>query len=254
MVLCGKKQKNFGCDYISTGHYAKAEFSKKYDTWVIRKSHAGKKDQTYVLWNISKDLIPHLILPLADMGNKEEIRKIAKENNLKVANKPDSEDICFIPDGDYKKFLKTNSNIKEKTGNIILTSGEIIGKHNGLISYTIGQRKGLGISYKEPLYVISLNEEKNELVVGTENELYSSNLYANEVNFLIEYDKWQDEIYAKIRYSSEMSKVKVKKQGDTIEVIFEKPQRAITKGQSVVFYDKEGILLRRRKNNLVKII
>lgn len=121
------------------------------------------------------------------------------------------------------------------------------GKHKGLTSYTIGQRKGLGISYKEPLYVINLDEEKNELVVGTENELYKDKLYAIQTNYLIDYEKWKDEeIFAKIRYSSKPAKASIKMLEDKIEVTFEEKQRAITKGQSVVFYDKDGILLRRR--------
>ena len=125
------------------------------------------------------------------------------------------------------------------------------GKHKGLTSYTIGQRKGLGISYKEPLYVINLDKEKNELVVGTENELYRNKLYAIQTNFLVDYEKCKnEEIFAKIRYSSKIAKAKVKLLNNMIEVIFEEPQRAITKGQSVVFYDKDKILLRRRKDNL----
>lgn len=244
MGLCGKRQKNFGCEYIATGHYAKTEYSKKYSSWVIRKSNAGKKDQSYVLWSTPKELVEHIVFPLADFESKEEIRKIAKKNNLKVASKPDSEDICFVPDGDYKKFLLNNSDIKAKPGNIVLSNGKIIGKHKGLISYTIGQRKGLGIAYKEPLYVTKLNKEKNELVVGTEKELYQDNLYANEINFLVDFNKWKDDnVYAKIRYRAESAKAKVIKQEEKIKIVFEEPQRAITQGQSVAIYDSEGVLL-----------
>ena len=114
-----EKAKELGCNYIATGHYAKTEYSEKYGRWVLKKSQAGKKDQSYVLWNIPKDLIEHVLFPLADFTDKEQIREIARENNLKVANKPDSEDICFVPDGNYKKFLETNSDIKPKKGNIV---------------------------------------------------------------------------------------------------------------------------------------
>ena len=110
------------------------------------------------MWNIPKDLIEHIIFPLANYEDKEEIRQIARDNNLKVANKPDSEDICFIPDGNYKRFLENNSDIKPKIGNIVNSKGEILGKHTGLYNYTIGQRKGLGISYKVPLFVIGFNK------------------------------------------------------------------------------------------------
>ncbi len=124
-----------------------------------------------------------------------------------------------------------------------LQIGEIIGKHRGLIYYTIGQRKGLGLSYKEPLYVIKLDKEENELIVGTENELYRDKLYTNDINFLVDFDKWDKCIYAKIRYRSKSTKVKVNKNGELLEVTFEEPQRAITCGQSVVFYDSDGIVL-----------
>ena len=120
-----EKAKELGCEYIATGHYAKTEYSEKYGRWVLKKSNAGKKDQSYVLWNIPKELIEHVLFPLADFENKEQIREIARENNLKVANKPDSEDICFVPDGNYKKFLENNSDIKPKVGNIVTAKGEI---------------------------------------------------------------------------------------------------------------------------------
>ena len=115
--LMYEKAKELGCNYIATGHYAKTEYSEKYGRWVLKKSNAGKKDQSYVLWNMPKDLIEHVLFPLADFEDKEQIRAIARENNLKVANKPDSEDICFVPDGNYKKFLENNSDIKPKEGN-----------------------------------------------------------------------------------------------------------------------------------------
>ena len=127
-----EKAKELGCEYIATGHYAKTEYSEKYGRWVLKKSNAGKKDQSYVLWNIPKELIEHVLFPLSDFEDKEQIREIARENNLKVANKPDSEDICFVPDGNYKKFLENNSDIKPKVGNIVTAKGEILGKHTGL--------------------------------------------------------------------------------------------------------------------------
>ena len=167
-----EKAKELGCKYIATGHYAKTEYSEKYGRWVLKKSGAGKKDQSYVVWNIPKDLIQYVLFPLANFESKDEIRKIAKENNLHVANKPDSEDICFVPDGNYKKFLENNSDLKPKTGNIVNSKGKILGKHNGLYNYTIGQRKGLGISNPVPLFVIGFNKLKNEVIVGEEHELY----------------------------------------------------------------------------------
>ena len=233
-----EKAKELDCNYIATGHYAKTEYSEKYGRWVLKKSKAGKKDQSYVLWNIPKELIEHVLFPLADFEDKEQIRKIARKNNLKVANKPDSEDICFVPDGNYKKFLENNSDLKPKTGNIVNTKGEILGKHTGLYKYTIGQRKGLGISDKVSLFVIGFNPLKNQVIVGEENELYKKEILVKDINLLL-FDKIEQpiEVDVKTRYSSKMAKAKINQESDdTIRVIFDEPQRAITPGQSAVFY------------------
>ncbi len=236
------KAKELGCDYIATGHYAKVEYSQKYGEYVLKKSNADKKDQTYFLCGISKEILPKVLFPLSEYNTKE-IRDIAKDNKIKVAEKSDSQEICFIQDNDYGSFLEKKITNRIKRGNIVLTNGLTIGEHKGLIYYTIGQRKGLGISYKEPLYVIKLNKTKNELIVGTEKELYQNRLYTNKVNFLIDFEKWPEEIYAKIRYRAKIAKAKVKKQDSNLEVIFDEPQRAITAGQSVVFYDEDDIVL-----------
>lgn len=239
-----QKAKELGCNYIATGHYAKTEYSEKYKRWVLKKSNAGKKDQSYVLWNISKDVIEHMLFPLAEFQNKEEIREIARKNNLKVANKPDSEDICFIPDGNYKKFLEVNSNIKPKQGNIVNTKGEVLGKHNGLYNYTIGQRKGLGISYEVPLYVVGFNKEKNEVVVGEENEIYSKEMLVNNINLLlIDEIKEKMQVSVKTRYSVKEEKATIEMiDKDLIKVTFENPTPRITPGQSAVFYIDDIVL------------
>ncbi len=232
------KAKELGCNYIATGHYAKTEYNEKYKRWVLKKSNAGKKDQSYVLWNIPKELIQHVLFPLADFTDKEQIREIARENNLKVANKPDSEDICFVPDGNYKKFLENNSDIKPKKGNIVTVNGEILGKHNGLYNYTIGQRKGLGISYKEPLFVIGFNKERNEVIVGVKNDIYKTEMYVTDVNLLL-FDELKDKIKVnvKTRYSSTEEPAMIEMiDNDTIKVEFDNPVARITPGQSAVFY------------------
>ena len=238
-----EKAKELGCNYIATGHYAKTEYSEKYGRWVLKKSQAGKKDQSYVLWNIPKELIEHVVFPLADFTDKEQIREIARENDLKVANKPDSEDICFVPDGNYKKFLETNSGIKPKKGNIVNSKGEILGKHTGLYNYTIGQRKGLGISYKVPLFVLGFNKAKNEVIVGEEKELYKKEITVTDINLLL-VDKIDEpmEVDVKTRYSSKVAKAKIKQDGENIKVTFDEPQRAITPGQSAVFYVGDIVL------------
>ena len=122
-----EKAKELDCNFIATGHYAKTEYSEKYGRWVLKKSNAGKKDQSYVLWNMPKNLIEHVLFPLANFESKDQIREIARKKELKVANKPDSEDICFVPDGNYKKFLENNSEIKPKKGNIVNSKGEVLG-------------------------------------------------------------------------------------------------------------------------------
>ena len=238
-----EKAKEMGCEYIATGHYAKTEYSEKYGRWVLKKSNAGKKDQSYVLWNIPKDLIEHVVFPLGDFESKDEIRKIASENNLKVANKPDSEDICFIPDGNYKKFLEKNSDIKPKEGNIVNSQGKVLGKHTGLYNYTIGQRKGLGISNPVPLFVLGFNPLKNEVIVGEEAELYKKEITVSDINLLlVDEIKNPMEVTVKTRYSSKEAKAKIMQEGQNIEVVFDEPQKAITPGQSAVFYIDDIVL------------
>lgn len=240
-----KKAKELNCQCIATGHYAKSEYSNKYKRYVIKKSNEEKKDQTYFLYYIPKEEIEYIVFPLQDKNSKEEIRKEAEKNKLDVANKKDSQEICFIPNNDYQDFIKNNSIKKFKKGNIVLKTGEILGKHTGIINYTIGQRKGLGISYKEPLYVINLDNEKNQVVVGSEEDLYSNELYATQLNW-IAIDKIENKLdcKAKIRYRVKEAECKVIPIGeDKIKVIFKEPQRAITPGQSVVFYDDDNILI-----------
>lgn len=237
------KAKQLNCDYIATGHYAKSEYSEKYKRWVLKKSKAGKKDQSYVLWNIPKELIGHIVFPLSDFESKEEIRKIAKDNNLEVASKPDSEDICFIPDGNYKAFLEKNSNIKPKVGNIVNSNGKVLGKHNGLYNYTIGQRKGLGISNPVPLFVLGFDKEKNQVIVGEENELYKKEIMVKDINLLlVDEIKEEIEVNVKTRYSTKEAKAKIKQEGNYIKINFDEPQRALTPGQSAVFYIDDIVL------------
>ena len=239
-----QKAKEFKCDYIATGHYARIEYSTRYQQYVLKKSKEEKKDQTYFLYTIPKEELAHIIFPLQDYINKEEIRKIAEENGLEVAQKKDSQEICFIPDNNYQKFLKEYGNVSTKKGNIILKNGKILGKHDGLIYYTIGQRKGIGVSYTNPLYVTSLKEKNNEVVVGLEEELYGKELYLEDVNWLV-IDQLKEPLtcQAKIRYRAKIADCILYPEEGKIRVVFQEGQRAITKGQSIVFYDEEGIVL-----------
>ena len=232
-----QKAQELKCDYIATGHYAKIEYSEEYKQNVLKKANAVAKDQSYVLYNIPKELLDKLKLPLGIYNSKEEIRKIAEQYNLPVAHKPDSEDICFIPSGDYKAFLENNSDIKSIKGNIVDINGNILGTHTGLYKYTIGQRKGIGISNITPLYVIGFNKETNELIVGYEKELYKKEFIVSDINWLL-VDKLEKEliVYVKTRYSSKAYKAKVIPYGNNIKVIYDEPQKSITAGQSAVFY------------------
>ena len=232
-----KVAQKLNCNYIATGHYAKTEYSEKYNRWVLKKSNAGKKDQSYVLWSIPKEILEFIIFPLADFENKDQIREIAKAENLKVANKPDSEDICFVPDGNYKKFLEEKSDIRPKMGDIVNRQGKVLGRHTGLYNYTIGQRKGLGISNPVPLFVLGFNSEKNEVIVGEEHELYSKEILVKDVNLLlIDEIKGKMEVEVKTRYSAKQAKAKICQDGNYVKVVFDEPQRAVTPGQSAVFY------------------
>lgn len=238
------KAKELEIEYIATGHYAKIEYSEKYKRNVLKKAKNLQKDQSYVLYTIPKELLDKVIFPLGDYESKEEIRQIARENNLLVANKPDSEDICFIPDGDYKKFLQENSDIKEKEGNIVNKEGKILGKHTGLYKYTIGQRKGLGISNPVPLFVIGFNINKNELIVGEEKELYRKEMYVKDIN-LLAIDKLDGKMHVlvKTRYSHKEAPATIEMASDNeIKVVFDEPQPRITSGQSAVFYDEDIVI------------
>lgn len=239
-----QKAIELGCDYISTGHYAKIEYSEKYKSFVLKKSESDKKDQTYFLYSIPKEVLPKMLFPLETYKTKEEVRKVAEKYELKVAHKKDSQEVCFIPDNNYGKFLTEQGKVKPKKGNIVLQEdGSILGEHEGLIYYTIGQRKGLGVSYKEPLYVIKLDKEKNEVIVGNEEQLYSKELYAKDLNFLLDIDLSKGiEIEAKVRYRSKPAKATLWVEQNRAKVVFKEPQRAITPGQSVVFYLDDVVL------------
>ncbi len=240
------KAKELGCKYIATGHYAKKEYSEKYKQYVLRKSNEEKKDQTYFLYTIPREKVEYILFPLQDNVSKDDTRALAEEYGLEIASKKDSQEICFIKDDDYQRFLKEHMQKQPQKGKIVLTTGEILGIHNGLINYTIGQRKGLGISYKEPLYVVKLDMKNNQVIVGTETELYSNQLEVMNVNWIVDVEKRLEEgleCFAKIRYRAKEAKAKVIKEDEAIKVVFQEPQRAITQGQSVVFYDEDGIVL-----------
>lgn len=239
-----EKAKQLGCEYIATGHYAKTEFDENYGKIVLKKAKNLAKDQSYVLYNTPSDILPKVLFPLGNFNSKDEIRQIAREHELVVANKPDSEDICFITDGNYKTFLENNSNLKPKQGNIVNKNGNVLGKHKGLYYYTIGQRKGLGISYKVPLFVTGFNKARNEVIVGEMEDLFKKEMEVCNVNLLL-IDKLEKEmkVSVKTRYSSKQANATISPlENGNIKVEFDEPQKSLTPGQSAVFYIDDIVL------------
>ena len=243
-VICNKnfkfglffdQAKKLGANYIATGHYAKIENNK------LKMSEVKEKDQSYFLCQIPKEVLPHIIFPLEKYKSKEETRNLARKYHLPISEKKDSQEICFIANDDYKKFL--NNKIINQEGNITLKDGTILGKHHGLYQYTIGQRKGLNISYKEPLYVIELKKENNTVIVGTNEDLQKDSLNATNMNYLIEKEAFftTDKLYAKIRSRSNLEEVKTVKELEdkTLKITFKHPLRAITPGQYIAFYNEK---------------
>jgi len=231
-----KRAKALGADYVATGHYATIE--KVNDRFLLKRSEDDKKDQTYVLYNLSQYQLSHTLMPCGEY-NKDKIREIAKEIGLEVFNKRDSEEICFIPDNDHGSYISRMAPQKVKPGNFVDKKGNILGKHRGIVYYTIGQRKGLRISFGMPVYVIDINPISNEVVLGNEEDIFKTELIAKDMNY-IPFDVLNDtmKVKAKIRYSGKASNAVISPLKDgRCHIVFENKQRAITKGQSVVFYD-----------------
>ena len=238
-----QKALELDCSYIATGHYAKIEYDAKYNKKVLKKANALEKDQSYVLYNLPQNMMDKLLLPLGEFKSKADIRDIARKHNLPVASKPDSQDICFIPDGNYAKFIEKNLHLKHKTGNIVDNDGNILGKHHGLYKYTIGQRRGLNISSKCRLYVTNFNKKKNEVIVGNENQLYKKEFDVNEIN-LLTYKKIISplKVNIKTRYSSKANSGTIYQNEDVIHVVFDEPQKSISPEQSAVFYEQDVVI------------
>ncbi|MBP1756199.1 MAG: hypothetical protein H6Q59_2597 [Firmicutes bacterium] len=254
-----KRSLDIGASYIATGHYASIDKLPN-GRFSIKKSVTQAKDQTYALYNLTQHQLSHTLMPVGAF-EKDKIRELAKELKLPVANKPDSQEICFVPDNDYAGFIANYLEEKRQKrsdvstdgdkqfqgmlpGNYVNTAGEIIGKHRGLIHYTVGQRKGLGIAMGQPAFVVELRPESNEVVIGGANEVFSDRLIANRLNFMaIEDLDGEMVVDAKIRYSHKGARATIKRTGpDEILCIFEEPQRAITPGQAVVFYDGDYVV------------
>ena len=231
-----------GADYIATGHYARiCELPN--GRYAIRNSVTAKKDQTYALYNLTQEQLKRTLMPIGDY-TKEQVRKIAEDIGLMVAGKPDSMEICFVPDNDYASFIENETGVTSVPGDFVDVDGNVIGKHKGVIHYTVGQRKGLGIALGKPAFVVAIRPEQNQVVIGEDRDVYTEKLYANNLNFM-SVDTITEPVHvkAKIRYSHEGAYCTVRKiDSDTIECIFDQPVRAVTPGQAVVLYDGEYVL------------
>ena len=248
-VHCNKKikfgrlfeyAKELGADYLATGHYARIIFEN--NRYKLKKAVDVKKDQSYVLYNLQAGQLEKILFPLGEFS-KTEVRNLAEKLNLPVAKKKDSQEICFVPNDDYKNFLQNfapNSDAFE-CGEIIDTSGKILGNHSGFANYTIGQRKGLGIAAEKPLYVVKIDAENKKIVVGNNDETFSKNLLAKNIHWIYEPD-FTKIFDAKIRYGFKTAKCKIFDEKNYLRVEFFESQRAITPGQSIVFYDGDEVI------------
>lgn len=230
--------------YVSTGHYAIIERDEESGRYLLKKSNAVGKDQTYALYNMTQDQLEHTLMPLGLFESKDKIREIARELDLVVSAKPDSQEICFVPDNDYGRFIEENSDIKTVKGNFVDLSGKIIGVHNGISKYTVGQRKGLGLALGYPAYVVDIDIDTNEVIIGSGEDVFGKELIATDINLIsIELLEGPMEVKAKVRYSAKETDATISplENGD-IKVVFKEPVRAITPGQSVVFYDGDIVV------------
>ena len=236
-----KRSMDIGADYIATGHYARIEKLPN-GRYALRKSATSAKDQTYALYNLTQEQLSKTLMPVGEY-TKDEIRTFAEELGLPVAHKPDSQEICFVPDGDYAKFIEENSGKKIPEGNFVWTDGTVIGKHKGITHYTIGQRKGLGLAMGRPVVVTEIRPETSEVVIGEADDVFRTTLRADRLNWMSVPDiEGEARFLAKIRYNHSGSMCTVRKiEEDLVECTFDEPVRAVTPGQAVVFYDGDYV-------------
>lgn len=236
-----RRSLEIGADYIATGHYARVEQLPN-GRYSLRMSATAAKDQTYALYNLTQEQLAHTLMPVGEF-DKDEIRRIAEEAGLPVAHKAESMDICFVPDGDYAGFIARESGAEVCPGYFVDTEGNILGEHKGITHYTIGQRKGLGIAMGYPVFVTGIRPETNEVVLGSNEDLFTTRVLANNLNFMSEecFDP-EKKYLGKIRYSHRGDICQVHMIGeDALECVFERPQRAPTPGQALVLYDGDYV-------------
>ena len=232
-----------GHDFVATGHYVRRDFDDATGRYRLKKGIDESKDQSYVLYNLTQEQLRHTLFPIGGL-TKAQTREIAEQYGLSNAHKAESQDICFVPDGDYARFIEEFTGTTFPKGNFIDTSGHVLGEHNGLIRYTIGQRKGLGIALGAPAYVLSKNVQDNTVTLGSNEELFHDTVTANDVNWVsVECPREPIRVMAKIRYNQKAQPGTLYPLEDGgVRVVFDAPQRAITPGQALVFYDDDILL------------
>ncbi len=251
-VVCNEKIKfgkllekalSLGAQAVATGHYANTGYDKKSGKYLLKEGRDKRKDQTYFLFGLSQRQLEHAIFPLGSL-TKDKVRALAKRMKLKTFDTASSQDICFVQDLKYAEYIRKKTGVEIKPGEIIDRNGKVVGRHKGIPFYTIGQRRGLGIAYKEPLYVTGIDIEKNRILAGPREEVMKSSLIAERMNWIsIEGITKPIKVRAMIRYNSKKAKVTVTKIGeDSVCVDFDEPQAAPTPGQAVVFYDKDVVV------------
>jgi tRNA-specific 2-thiouridylase len=230
-------------DYVATGHYARIEREPETGRYLLRKGIDSRKDQSYFLFSLTQAQLSRALMPLGGYA-KDEVREVARKYQLRTAEKPESQELCFIADDNYKRFLTDRIPEKLQAGDIVDQEGHVLGEHQGIPFYTVGQRKGLGISAKTPLYVTELKVHDNTIVVGKNEDLLADRMQVEEVNF-ITMDKLTEPIRAevKIRYKDTGAQATIRPLSDTeVEVKFDQPRRAVTPGQAAVFYDGDTVV------------
>ena len=242
-----KRSLELGADYIATGHYARVE-QLPGGRFALRRSVTEAKDQTYALYSLTQRQLAHTLMPVGAYS-KDQIRQLAEEIGIPVANKPDSQEICFIPDHDYARFIESYTGRRMPEGNFVDEKGQVLGRHRGISHYTVGQRKGLNLSMGRPVFVTEIRPETNEVVIGGGDQVFSSELTCSQVSWMAAegLSYWPPgqpaRAKAKIRYSHKGAACTLEDAGEgRLRVVFDEPQRAITPGQAVVFYDGEYVL------------
>lgn len=237
-----KRSMEIGADFIATGHYARIEKLPN-GRFTLRNSVTAAKDQTYALYNLTQYQLAHTLMPVGEY-EKSKIRELAAKAGLPIAKKPDSQEICFVPDNDYAKFIEKEAGDRVPgPGKFVTKTGEILGEHKGITHYTIGQRKGLNLAMGHPVFVTQICPDTNEVVIGEHEEVFSSELFCEKLNFMsVEELESPRKVLAKIRYAHKGAVCTIEKAGeDRIHCMFDEPVRAVTKGQAVVFYDGEYV-------------